>query len=290
MKRNRFVVPKVCSVGAVNLYLAAVLVFAANSAYCQEVAELPMTGKESIDPNEPISGGDVVGVNLIKAADDKNKYDLEEMYVHFNDTNIPYGSLEVTLTTVDGRYNFIAERCLPPNMPKSTEWARLALKNEKNESLHAGFLKRYFSDEDLGGVAVLVTDKNGTKFPVLWGKPPPGKPKDLDLEIRVNAEGADAFYIRYTNEDGEETARQIQCEEASKRSGFKFDQYCRMAWEDAKKLGNQPDNKDNKGVPIIRKRGATYEPSIFVKIEPRREDPRPPGVCEVPVTKPDPAT
>lgn len=269
MKRNRFVVPKVCSVDAVKLYLAAVLVFAANSAYCEEVVELTMTGIEIIDPNEPISGGDVVGVSLIKnkAAYDKNdiEYDLEAVFVHF--TNIPSGPLQATLTTVDGRYNFTATpKCPHANMTESTKWVHLELEEEKKGSLNAGFLKRYFSNSDLGGIAILVTDDLGTIYPVLWGNP--DESEDLDLEVRVNAEGADAFYIRYTDKDGKETARQIQCEEASKRSGFKFDQYCRMAWEDAKRLGRT--NKD--GVPIIRKRGATYEPSIFVKIMPGQDD------------------
>jgi len=270
VKRNRFVVPKVCSVDAVKLYLAAVLVFAANSAYCEEVVELTMTGIEIIDPNEPISGGDVVGVSLIKnkAAYDKNdiEYDLEAVFVHF--TNIPSGPLQATLTTVDGRYNFTATpKCPHANMTESTKWVHLELEEEKKGSLNAGFLKRYFSNSDLGGIAILVTDKLGTIYPVLWGNP--DESEDLDLEVRVNAEGADAFYIRFEDKDKDkEIGRPIQCEEASKRSGFKFDQYCRMAWKDAKKLGRTNDGR----VPIIRKRGATYEPSILVKIMPAAAD------------------
>ena len=50
-----------------------------------------------------------------------------------------------------------------------------------------------------------------------------------------------------------------------------------------KNWGDQPDDQDNKGVPIIRKRGATYEPSILVKIDARvREDRRAPGSVKYP--------
>jgi hypothetical protein len=268
MKRNGFVVLNEYGVGVVRLYLAAVLVFAANSAYCNEVVKLSMTGIEIIDPNEPISGEGVVGVTLNKNKSeyekDKNEYDLKAVYVYF--TNIPSGPLQATLTTVDGRYNFSATpKCPHKDLAESTKWAHLELKKEESEPLDVGFLERYFSDEDLGGIAILVTDDLGTIYPVLWGKPEMSE--DLDLEIRVNAEGADAFYVRFEDKD-KEIGRPIQCEEASKRSGFKFDQYCRMAWKDAKKLGRTNDGK----VPIIRKRGATYEPSIFVKIMPAAED------------------
>ena len=263
MKRNGFVVLNEYGVGVVRLYLAAVLVFAANSAYCNEVVELSMTGIEIIDPNEPISGEGVVGVTLNK---NKNEYDLKSVYVYF--TNIPSGPLQATLTTVDGRYNFSATpKCPHQGMAESTKWAHLDLKKENTEPLAVGFLERYFSDEDLGGIAILVTDDLGTIYPVLWGKPEMSE--DLDLEVRVNAEGADAFYIRFEDKDKDkEIGRPIQCEEASKRSGFKFDQYCRMAWKDAKKLGRTNDGR----VPIIRKRGATYEPSILVKIMPAAAD------------------
>ena len=212
MKRNGFVVLNEYGVGVVRLYLAAVLVFAANSALCNEVVELSMTGIEIIDPNEPISGEGVVGVALNK---NKTEYDLKAVYVYF--TNIPSGPLQATLTTVDGRYNYSATptKCPQKDLPESTKWAHLELRNEKSEPLDVGFLERYFSDEDLGGIAILVTDDLGTIYPVLWGKPEMSE--DLDLEVRVNAEGADAFYIRFEDKDKDkdkdkEIGRPIQCE------------------------------------------------------------------------------
>ena len=71
-----------------------------------------------------------------------------------------HGPLEATLTTVDGRYNFSADA----EMSSSKIWQSLRSglvwrsETRSHEPLDAGFLERYFSDEDLGGVAVLVTD------------------------------------------------------------------------------------------------------------------------------------
>ena len=214
---------------------------------------LIVTGIETIDPKERISGDATVGVNYLhKRKDDSEEEEdiFQNVWAYFEKK--PTGNLKTQVTTVDGRYLFrgtTPTKALPNLKGK---WGMLSLERTDNKPLSVAFLKgKYDRRSD---IAVLVTDHENYAFPVSWGKD-----KSDAIRIHVNAEGADAYFIRYGPCKNEAELR--KCATASEDSQFKFDHNCDMRVEDIGKL-----MKVNSEVQIIRKRGATFDKSITVKI------------------------
>jgi hypothetical protein len=249
---------------------------------------LVMQGIEKIDQNERISGDAVVGVNFINKckideSDPKricendevdpkriDEFDPESIYVYFGVK--PKNPITTKLTTVDGRYFFSAETNETPPIPEKG-WRQLTLKKVvlKNKvddepiPINAPFLEKNYNkdgeDRDKE-IALLVSEKRDDAegeirlFPARWG----GKQEETGyLRIRVNAEGADAYYIRL--EDGnKDKGKLLPCDKASEKSQFKYDHICDMYWRDVQTLA------ENGLIQIIRKRGATFETPITFSI------------------------
>jgi hypothetical protein len=239
------------------LWLAAGQSPAANE---EDVLSLPMKGTEIIDPKERISGGALVGINFL---DTKTKFDPNAVFVSFDIE--PCGVIKTQLTTVDGRYIFTAQNG-PENRPNLTiKPVKVDLEHTDRDDKDGRPLNAKFLDDNYNKlredreIAVLVTDEKDRAFPVRWG---PGGSTST-LRIRVNAEGADAYFITYENKnDGEDDKPHLEkCDEASENSQFKFDHICDMRWQDVEDIV-----KKGGEVQIIRKRGATYESPIPIKV------------------------
>jgi len=223
--------------------------------------ELIMQGIEQIDPNERISGDAVVGVNFING---EIEFDPNDVLVYFD--VMPVGPITTKLTTVDGRYLFSATSKEKPVVPE-TKIGHLVLEKKDPENpenaipLDAAFLtENYNKNSEDREIALLVKDEENRIFPARWGYP---KEKQWDPEettlvrIRVNAEGADAYFIRFDEND---KGKLVPCDKASQSSQFKYDHNCDMRWQDMKEIANEGT------LQIIRKRGATFETSIPVNI------------------------
>jgi hypothetical protein len=256
------------------LFVPLLMLTAGQSPAQNDESDIAMSGIEVIDPNEMVSGGAVVGINFHAKED---VFDLNAVYVYFTDE--PSEFIKAQLTTVDGRYVFEADPTHPTENLKG-QWRRLSLKHrfEENGSkverpLNAAFLNENYNkengnkdgDEDLDReIAILVTDSNHRAFPVRWGV----KCETEIIRIRVNAEGADAYFIKLDDRDDrnddEPDATLVECDEASEKSLFKFDHNCDMRWQDVQYLAQNSATKGE--IQIIRKRGATYDESIPVKI------------------------
>jgi len=233
--------------------LAATLMLSSALSPAQEsgsnLIEVPVDGKQTIDAKEIISGGAVVGINFLKENDE---LDPSAVYVYFNTE--PNGDLQTSLTTVDGRYVYQAATTLPEGS-KQGLWGQLQLTQNKGKPLNTGFLTKYNESRE---VAILVTDSGTSQeervsFPVRWGS----KCATETVRIRVNAEGADAYFISRKDSD---SGKLVRCDKASDSSQFKFDHNCDMRSQDVKflaQLGN---------LQIIRKRGATYDDAIPINI------------------------
>ncbi len=230
--------------------VSAALALSAGLAPAQESGDastdpLPMVGTESIDPNERISGQATIGINFFKEGD---QFDPDAVWVYFEER--PTGALKTQVTTVDGRYVFSASATPPSSPDLSGRWRRLQLSQEDGKKpLSTGFLRKNY-DED-SEIAILVTDGANKAFPVRWGT---GCATDY-VRIRVNAEGANAYFVSFDNNEGKAEIR--QCTKASSKTQFKFDHNCDMRLQDIEKLAN---------LKIIRKRGATYEKPIPINI------------------------
>lgn len=239
------------------LFVSFLMLAAGPSSAADDESDIEMWGIEMIDPNEMVSGDAVVGINFRA---EKDVLDLNAVYVYFTDE--PFRTIKAQLTTVDGRYLFEADPTPSPETSLKGQWRRLELKHRIEEGdfsaerpLNAAFLnKNYNLDRE---IAILVTDGNHRAFPVRWGV----ECKTEIIRIRVNAEGADAYYIKLKEDKKGEL---IKCDEASEKSLFKFDHNCDMRWQDIPYLA-QNSNKIGE-IQIIRKRGATYDESIPVNI------------------------
>lgn len=244
------------AVGAV--LASAILLAPATNA--QEPVQLTMEGEEVLDPKERISGDAAVGISFLvpdKGGDSRKKPDLDigVVYAYFYDK--PIGALQTTLTTVDGRY--FAEFETSASRIGKDDWAELTLRLKSGKPLSKGFLEdNYDRDRE---IAILVTDSGDPdndiakkSFPVRWGRPCATD----EIRIRVNAEGADAYVVRFIeNSNGKRKGALARCDEASDKSQFKFDYNCDMRIEDMQQL---------KALQVIRKRGSTYEKPIPIAL------------------------
>jgi hypothetical protein len=227
----------------------------APAAAAQEPVELTMKGEETLDPKERISGDAAVGINFILPGNGggsgkKSKLELDAVYAYFYDE--PHGVLQTTLTTVDGRY--FAEFETSDSGIRKDDWAKLTLTRKDGQPLNTEFLEQNY-DKDRE-IAILVTDSStpAKSFPVRWGEPCATD----EVRIRVNAEGADAYVVRFVeNSGGKRKGALARCSEASDKSRFKFDYNCDMRIEDM---------QDLKALQVIRKRGSTYEKPIPIAL------------------------
>jgi len=235
---------------AIFMALAATLILIVQSSAAQdsELDTLTMDGTLAIDPNERISGQATVGINFYK---EDEKFDPDTVWVYFEDK--PIGELKTQVTTVDGRYVLSASAMPREDSDLSGSWRRLQLRQkDTKEPLSTGFLKKNYNEDDEDReIAILVTDENNRAYPVRWGT---GCATN-DVRIRVNAEGADAYFVSFDNENSKAELR--KCDRASDKTQFKFDHNCDMRLQDIDELDE---------VKIIRKRGATYETAIPVRI------------------------
>lgn len=239
------------SVGAV---LASAIVLAP-AAPAQEPVELTMEGEETLDPKERISGDAAVGINFIlpgggSGSGKNSELELDAVYAYFYDE--PHGVLQTTLTTVDGRY--FAEFETSYSGIRKDDWAKLTLTRKDGQPLNTDFLEQNY-DKDRE-IAILVTDSStpAKSFPVRWGEPCATD----EVRIRVNAEGADAYVVRFVeNPGGKPKGALARCDEASDKSQFKFDYNCDMQLTDMLQLET---------LQVIRKRGSTYEKPIPIEL------------------------
>jgi len=237
------------------LFVPLLVLTAGQSPAQDEPVSLTMNGTEQIDPKERISGGALVGMNFL---DTDKTFNPNDVFVSFDVE--PCGHIKTQLTTVDGRYVFTAQIGPDAERPPLTVepvWLDLNHEDEVNNEvrpLRAKFLDdNYNQQKQDREIAVLVTDQNNRAFPVRWGSE---GSTDM-LRIRVNAEGADAYFVRLDDED---KPHLVKCEEASKNSQFKFDHICDMSWQDVQKIAQKSK------IQIIRKRGATYESPIEINV------------------------
>ncbi len=235
--------------------LAALLVAGTVScaAQAQEPVALSMKGDETIDPKERISGDATVGINFVQPNedDDATEFDIDGVYAYFYDE--PVAPLRTQLTTVDGRY--YAKFDTPESDIKKGEWARLELTLRTDQPLSTDFLVQNY--DHAGEIAILVTDSSkptNKSFPVRLGS----WCATEHVRIRVNAEGADAYVVKFTRQpDGTSKGALARCNEASDKPQFKFDHNCDMALTDIGQLET---------LQVIRKRGSTYEKSIPIAL------------------------
>jgi hypothetical protein len=205
-----------------------------------------MAGSEAIDSKENVSGNAVVGVSFYNP---KDSFNPDAIYVYFKE---PVDvSLGTQLTTVDGRY--IGSFGPTDKSELVEKWRILNLTLKKDgRPVNRGFLAPYGVSEE---IAMLVTDGSGQAYPLRWGSP-----CGLNsIRIQINAEGADAYYVKYYEETQEQKQKQKleACTPASSESSFKFDHNCDVSLLDLSKMDV---------FQIIRKRGATYEKPISIKI------------------------
>lgn len=251
---------KLSSSGIIVRYLAAGAALAAAMplalvADAQEPVQLTMEGEETLDPKERISGDAAVGINFILPGNGggsgkKSGLQLDAVYAYFYDE--PHGVLQTTLTTVDGRYFAEFETSYSGNL--KNDWAKLTLTRKDGQPLNTDFLERNY-DKDRE-IAILVTDssKPAKSFPVRWGEPCATD----KVRIRVNAEGADAYVVRFVEKPGGNRKGTLaRCAEASDKSQFKFDYNCDMQLADIAELET---------LQVIRKRGSTYEKPIPIAL------------------------
>ena len=250
------------AVGAV--LASAILLAPATNA--QEPVRLTMEGQETLDPKERISGDAAVGISFVVPDDQggtgkKPKLDIGVVYAYFYEK--PLGVLQTTMTTVDGRY--FAEFETSASSIRKNAWAELTLKLKGGKPMSKSFLEdNYDRDRE---IAILVTDSGDPdnriakkSFPVRWGRPCATD----EIRIRVNAEGADAYVVRFLeNSNGKPKGALARCDEASEKSRFKFDYNCDMRIEDMQQL---------KALQVIRKRGSTYEKPIPIALDAFNKD------------------
>lgn len=233
----------------------------APAAEPQKPVRLTMEGEETLDPKERISGDAAVGISFVVpdhqgGSGKKPEFDIGVVYAYFYEK--PLGLLQTTLTTVDGRY--FAEFETSASSIRKDNWAELTLKLKGGKPLSKRFLEdNYDRDRE---IAILVTDSGDPdkdiakkSFPVRWGRPCATD----EIRIRVNAEGADAYVVRFLEEsNGKRKGALARCDEASDKSRFKFDYNCDMRIEDMQEL---------KALQVIRKRGSTYEKPIPIALD-----------------------
>lgn len=223
----------------------AIFLVVAGSASAQNV--LPVVGTEKIDSKERISGNAVVGFSYSAHCD---VFDPRNLHVYVGPFAGAPGELNLTtqVTTVDGRYVF---RASPENVAPSG-WYRLVLEKTRDEKgstdLDTDFLANYRNTARALVVSLDADNLDTVRlFPVHCGCY--GDLKNIQLQ--VNAEGADAYYPDY---DTEKQRRSMQpCDRVQGGSSFKFDHLCSL------------DSDDFAGVtefPIIRKNGATIDDPI----------------------------
>lgn len=227
----------------------------APAIHAQEPVQLTMEGEEVLDPKERISGDAAVGINFITpgkrgGGGKKSGLQLDAVYAYFYDA--PHGILQTTLTTVDGRY--FAEFETSYSGIRKDDWAKLTLTRKDGQPLNTDFLEQNY-DKDRE-IAILVTDSStpAKSFPVRWGEPCATD----EVRIRVNAEGADAYVVRFVEKaGGKRKGALARCTEASEKSRFKFDYNCDMQLADMLELET---------LQVIRKRGSTYEKPIPIAL------------------------
>lgn len=225
----------------------------APAADAQEPVKVDMLGEEYLDPKERVSGDAAVGISYLVPDGQGGageEADIGVVYAYFYDK--PYGDLQTTLTTVDGRY--FAEFETSASRIRKDAWAELTLKLKDGKPLSTDFLEdRYDRDRE---IAILVTDSStpAKSFPVRWGEPCATD----TIRIRVNAEGADAYVVRFVKQGDEKPKGALaRCDEASGKPQFKFDHNCDMRVEDMQQLEE---------LQVIRKRGSTYEKPISIAL------------------------
>jgi hypothetical protein len=251
------VISRSCSV--ISLALPAALLICANVTFAQTpedygIPSLNMAGREAIDSKENVSGNAVVGVSFFNPDDSFNP---DAIYVYFEKP--VDSSLRTQLTTVDGRYIGSFE---PPNNSEPAEgWRILTLtvtegsepRTMKEDSEAVPVNRRFLAAYDVSeALAMLVSDTDNRIYPLRWGSPCALN----SIRIRVNAEGADAYYVKY---DKDAKKQKLEpCKPVSSGSSFKFDHNCDVSLLDISKMDV---------FQVIRKRGATYEKPIPIKIE-----------------------
>ena len=213
---------------------------------------LVMHGIEQMDSKERISGNAVVGFSYKDGCGESFDPNGFRVRLSVMDAESPENlTLTVQVTTVDGRYVFGAEK---HNVVPDNSWRDLELKKKienttdtKDEyvSLDTEFLNNYDDEQR----AIVVSDEHGRVYPVDCGC----EKRSQKIRIKVNAEGADAYFPKIVEDD---KRKLVPCTRVEQGSTFKFDHYCDIGEHDMRNVENYP---------ILRKRGATFDNPIDVR-------------------------
>jgi hypothetical protein len=230
--------------------LCAAIMLSTEVSVAQE--SLVMRGIEQIDSKERISGNAVVGFSYKGGCGES--FDPNGFRVHLNAMDAEsaeYLTLTVQVTTVDGRYVFGAEEqvvvmddtllhlALEKKIENATD------KKDEYVSLDTEFLNNYNNEQR----AIVVSDEHGRVYPVDCGC----QKGSEEIRIKVNAEGADAYFPKIVEGD---KRKLVACTRVERGSTFKFDHYCDLGVHDMRGVEK---------FPILRKRGATFDNPIEVR-------------------------